>query len=239
MSGILITRPAAQSVKTEIRIKAAGFTSFLAPLLDIAPVDWTVPELQPQAVLVTSANAVTAMAGSSLPRDIPVYAVGDRTAEQAVLAGFTQVESAAGDARALLELVSRRCNNGLGALLYLTGEAVAGNLAAQLNNAGFWVETRIVYRASATEALPDHVKQALLAGEITGVMLYSPRSAAIFSRLLGTIPATIQVRAQLSLFCLSEAIAQAAGSGWRRVTISPKPDEDSLIEILLNQADML
>lgn len=235
MSGILITRPAAQSVTPATRIQAAGFKVFLAPLLDIAPTPWQLPDIAPQAILITSANAAAALANTALSRDIPVYAVGDRTAADVRQQGFTRVESAAGDARALFELVEQRCSHGLGALLYLTGEAVAGNLAAQLNNAGFWVETRIVYRANATTALPEEVKQALLAGEITGVMLYSPRSAAIFSRLLGSLA----VRSKLSLFCLSSAIAQAAGNDWQAVTISPKPDEDSLIESLLNRADML
>lgn len=235
MSGILITRPEARSGTVETRLKAAGFATFLAPLLEITPVAWQLPDITPQAVLVTSANAAAALGETPLSRAIPVYAVGDRTAAEVRQYGFTRVESAAGDARALYALVSTRCSHGLGALLYLAGEVVAGSLAAQLSNAGFWVETRVVYRASAAEALPDDARRALQEGQVRGVLLYSPRSAAIFSRLLGTNA----LRAELALFCLSAAIAQAAGSGWRHVEISPKPDEDSLIETLLNRADML
>lgn len=235
MSGVLITRPQPQSVNASTRLKAAGFEVFEAPLLDIVPVSWALPEVVPQAVLLTSANAVAALAASTLPRDIRILAVGNRTAAAAAAAGFSNVESAAGDASALADLVLQRCGHGLGALLHLAGEAVAGNLAARLGQAGYWVETRIVYKANASTAFPDEVKTALANGTIRDVLLYSPRSAAIFSRLLGALPQ----RASLGLVCLSPAVAAAAGDGWRHVAISLRPDEESLLQILLQNQTMV
>ena len=235
MSGLLITRPAVQATATDNRLKAAGYTTFLAPLLEIEPIAWQAPDITPQAILITSQNAVPALAQSTLARTIPVYAVGPRTGEIVRAAGFLQVESAEGDVDALLRLVQKRCHHGLGALLYLAGEVVAGHLAADLAAAGYRVETRVVYRALAASAFPPAVAQALEAGKIATVLLYSPRTAAVFARLIGQGA----VRGRLCLVCLSAAVAQAAGSGWARVTISPQPDEASLIETLLATANMV
>lgn len=235
MSGVLITRPAAQAAATAMRLKAAGYATFVAPLLEIEPLDWQAPDITPQAVLVTSQNAVPALAASALARTLSVYAVGDATAQQVRAAGFGAVESAAGDAAALLALVRQRCVPGAGALLYLAGEVLAGTLPADLAAEGYWVELRVVYRALAASALPPAVQQALEAGQIATVLLYSPRSAAVFARLLGGGA----LRQRLHLLCLSAAVAQAAGTGWARVTISPQPDENSLLEKLLTTAKMV
>ena len=235
MSGVLVTRPAEQAGFAQNRLVAAGFTVFLAPLLEIVPLPWQAPDIVPQAVLLTSANAIPALAVSSLLRSVPVYAVGAATAEQVRQAGFIHVVSADGDVRALEALVLEKCSHGLGALLYLAGETVAGQLAARLGAAGFWVETHVVYRASAVAGFGEDVRQALAAQAIQHVLLYSPRSAAVFSRL---VDAPL-LRAQLTLVCLSPAIASAAGSGWKAVTISAAPNEESLLEALVKPANMV
>ncbi len=228
MPGLLITRPHAQAQETAARLSAAGWRCLFAPLLTIEALDWTLPPAPPQAVLLTSGNAVEALAASGLARALPVYAVGARTAARVREQGFAHVYSAEGDAAALVALVTQQCAPGLGALLHLSGDVVAGQLAARLSAVGFWVEQRIVYRALPQKTLPEEVHRALVAGEVVGVLLYSPRSAAILARLLVQPSA----RAALSLYCLSPAIAAAAGPGWRSVLSAPHPDENSLLEIL-------
>src|SRR5690242_14594497 len=97
---ILVTRPQPDNERTGASLRARGFDVLLAPMLRFEPV----PLRQDAgadygAVIVTSANALRAvepqLAGSGL-RDLPLFAVGDRTATAAREAGFRNVVSAAG-----------------------------------------------------------------------------------------------------------------------------------------------
>lgn len=232
MSCILITRPIAQAAATQERLETAGYRTICAPLLEIEALGVSLPEVPPQAVLLTSQNAVPALAGSALSRAIPVYAVGERTAAELRQHGFTNVESASGDSGDLVALVMQRCQHGLGSLLYLAGDVVAGDVAGRLSAAGFWVDRQMAYRAHAATTLPAEAVAALAAGEIRTVLLYSPRSAAILARLVAD-------KTRLHLVCLSAAVAAAAGEGWHNITVSDKPDETSLLEALLKQTNVL
>lgn len=232
-TGLLITRPAAQAQATAAQLAGAALPVWLAPLLTISACAWELPQDAVQAVLLTSANAVPALAASALARDLPVYCVGHHTADAARRAGFTRVESAGGAADDLVALVLQRCQVAGGVLLHLCGDVVTGQLPARLSAAGFWFEARIVYQAHAASHLPADVLAALQAGQIDHVLLYSPRAAAIFARL-----AVGQLwPAQLTLICLSPAVARAAGPGWRGIKIASHPDEKSLLETLYAGSD--
>jgi uroporphyrinogen-III synthase len=226
MQQILITRAAAQGQQTAQELARRGFTARLAPLLTIEVLPFTAPAVLPQAALLTSANALPAL--EALPRGLPVYTVGFHTAAAVRGAGFTTVHSADGDARALAAVVKAQLGPTAGSLLHLAGDVVGGELTALLSAAGYWVQTEVVYRAHAAPVLPPDIAGDCARGNIDTVLLYSPRSAAIFSRLVGDAP----WRERLALYCLSDNVAAAAGTGWKAVSICPQPDEKSLLDSL-------
>src|SRR5204863_6335298 len=131
------------------------------------------------AALMTGANAVRFLRQHARAAAIlatPLYTVGKRSAEAAREAGFARVQSADGDARDLVKLVTRSVP-APGPLLYLAGEDRAGDIDGDLVAAGYRVRTAIVYRASNDGALPEAVAQALRAGAIDGVLHFSRRTA--------------------------------------------------------------
>ena len=73
-------------------------------------------------------------------------------------------ETAAGDARALGELLVRRLAAGA-RVLYLAGEDRARDLAAWTSPAKISLETLVVYRAKAAERFADATAEKLRAGE--------------------------------------------------------------------------
>src|SRR5690606_3576644 len=83
-----LARPAAEGERSRRAFAAAGHEVLLAPVLAIealpAPLDLT----GIQALAVTSRQGAAALARATPRRDLPVYAVGDATAEQARAAGF-------------------------------------------------------------------------------------------------------------------------------------------------------
>jgi uroporphyrinogen-III synthase len=98
---LLVTRPEPDAERTAAALRARGHIVLVAPLLRIEPVEHA--EIGPGpfiALLVTSANAAPAIAHHerfAQLRALPVFAVGDRSAEAMGAAGFADVTSAQGD----------------------------------------------------------------------------------------------------------------------------------------------
>src|SRR5262249_29144981 len=149
--------PEPQGERTAAALRARGHDVMQCSLLHIENISAELGAGPWAAVLMTSANAARAVAAH--PRvaelkSVPVFVVGQRTAEAARAAGFTSVASADGDVVELAGLVSRSLPRG-SALLYLAGEDRAGDLPGRLRSAGFAVTTSVIYRAIPAPLLPD------------------------------------------------------------------------------------
>jgi uroporphyrinogen-III synthase len=228
---ILLTRPEPDNARTAARLRARGHDVILAPLMrgEALEADFDGPFA---AVLMTSANAARAVVGhprfAALSR-LPVFTVGDHSAEVARAAGFAEVVSAQGALHDLVRLVAARFASAR--LLYLAGEDRAGDLAAELANHGITVETVVVYRAVAATALPGEAARALGTDQVDAVLHYSRRSAATLLRLAAGAGA-VNALLGLAHYCLSDEVAvplREAGAG--RITVAPHPDEASLLDL--------
>lgn len=231
---ILLTRPREDSDAFAARLAEHGISSTVAPLMDVVYEDG--PALDTggvQAVLLTSANGVRALARRTADRDLPVYAVGDATARDARKTGFVSVSSAGGDVDDLAALVRERCDPAAGILLHVAGSAVAGDLAGELSGNGFEVRREVCYHIETASALPSGIADSLGHGEIDGVALFSPRSAASFMTL-ASAAGLGEALGAVDAFALSENVASAlAGGNWRAVHVADRPTADDLLEVVL------
>ena len=230
---VLITRPRADAEKLAAILRAQGVESVVAPLLTIRALPSATVDLEGvQALLFTSANGVRAFARRSGARGLPVFAVGDATAQAAREAGFERVESASGAVDDLAALVRGRLDPAQGALVHAAGADVAGDLAGTLAGAGFAVRRITLYRAVRARRLPVAAARALAEGTLDAVLFFSPRSAATFVSLAaqaGVEPAL----ARLDALCLSEAVAEVARRvAWRAVTVAAHPDQPALLQLV-------
>ena len=90
MRRLIVLRPEPGASATVERARALGLDAVAIPLFRIEPIAWTAPDAgQFEGLLLTSANAVR-HGGDQLEhlRGLPVYAVGEATAEVARAAGF-------------------------------------------------------------------------------------------------------------------------------------------------------
>ncbi len=231
---ILVIRPEREARATAARLAALGHEAIVAPTMRVE-FDTTIalPREGVAALLVTSANAVDALGRrsdlSSLV-DLPVYAVGRRTAEAARAAGFARVVSADGDRHALLDTVAAARSLADGRLLWAAGRDRTGDLPGEFAARGFEVVTVEVYRAEAVDGLPETVIAAFRAREIDAVTIHSPRSAALLVERLvaaGLDPAS----PGSSFHAISEAAAQPLReAGCADVIVAARPDETALLE---------
>jgi uroporphyrinogen-III synthase len=230
---LLVTRPRDDAVTLAARLERMGHGALVAPLMEVKFFDGPALELKGvQGVLATSANGIRAFARRSKVRDLPVYAVGPQTAEAASEAGFELVHSAEGDAQALAEAVASWTKPGKGALLHAAGTETAGRLRKALQAKGFAVAVETLYEAEPVAALPQEAHRALQQGKLDGVMLFSPRSAKLFSRLVGEAGLAAAC-ARLACFCISAATAaELGGLNFARLAVAGAPNQEAILALL-------
>jgi uroporphyrinogen-III synthase len=232
---LLLTRPEADAERTAAALRARGHAAIVAPLLRIEPVDDAELDDGPcAAILVTSVNAASAIARHKRfaeLKDVPVLAVGERSAQAMRAAGFSDVIAGGGGGSDLTRLVGKRLRPGV-PLLYLAGADLAGDIAGDLLAQNFTVRTVVVYRAVAADALPHAAAEALGSG-IDGVLHFSRRSAEAYvatARAAGLADAAFGTPVQ---FCLSARVAEPLrDAGSAAIRIAPQPDEAALIALI-------
>jgi uroporphyrinogen-III synthase len=234
---ILLTRPLPESEATARKLQDMGHTSAIEPLLELQMLDHALPDAGDiQAILLTSSNGARALARQSIGRDLPVYTVGSATAAGAGDAGFTDVKSADGDVFALTRLVTQNCRPEAGVLVHLSGEDSAGDLAGALQQAGYKIHRVVVYRAVARAALSEAVTAAMRANAFDGVLLFSPRTAAIFEDLV-LRDGLGEACGELDLYAMSQAVSHATGRlSYRHRHIAKYPSQADLLELLASSA---
>jgi uroporphyrinogen-III synthase len=231
---LLVTRPAVDAAPLVTALEARGHDALVQPLLSIEPVAPEPPlDLAGvQALLFTSANGVRAFAGASSERGLPVFAVGDATAEAARTAGFAEVESAKGDVQDLAHLVGRRLDPAAGPLLHGAGGSLAGDLQGDLKSAGFSVWRSVLYTAEPVRQLAEPVRAALAEGRLDAVLFFSPRTAKSFVRLVADHDLAAACE-RCRAVCLSQAVADALGAlSWEGVHVAARANQQALLDCL-------
>ena len=225
-SSVLVTRPEAAGSETARRLTALGWQPIATPIIEIVP-RLPAPPMPVRAALVTSRHAVP-----GLPAGIrTVFAVGDATAAAARTRGVAEVHSAAGDAVALADLVSRTVQPAEGPLLLACGAGHARPLATALRALGFTVRRRIVYESRPVPVFPAAGAVGITTGLVHAALFLSAETARGFILRLPTIlrPALTGIEA----LALSSAVAEAAAPlPWRSIRVASRPDQDALLALL-------
>lgn len=234
---ILVTRPAEDAGRQAERLRALGHTPVVFPLLEVV-----FPRLTPlkldgvQALIVTSRNGLRGLqtnASFEVAKRLPVYCVGEGTAELATDMGFTRVITGAGRASDLLPVIQHAARPEDGALLYLTGQHLAYDLETPLKQAGFLLPRVICYEAR--ELHPNRaakLAEIFRKREIHGIILMSPRTAGVFLRIIKRFELEEEARA-ITCYCYSDAIAKPLEEiDGLTIAISSHPKEAELMGLI-------
>ncbi len=225
---VWITRARPGAEATAARLPALGFAPLIDPLLEVRDLPWTVDLTGVGALAFTSRNGVAAFARASGERSLPVFAVGDATAEVAAEAGFTHVESAQGDVADLAALIVER--RPTGAVLHPAAAEPAGDLVSPLVSAGIEARSVAVYETVARA--PDTATLDAF-DDLAAVLLHSPKAARALAAVLEVRPAPA-----LRALCLSPAVAAplaglVAAGRLGAVAAAPRPRETALFDLLV------
>lgn len=219
---LILTRPESASRRVAAALEKTGTKAriVISPALQILPVDSSPPGA-PAGLIFTSAHGVEAWQRQGGQTGLPVFAVGDATA-QAARQISASVWSAKGEAEALVAgLLHKRPT---GPLLHVRGEVSRGGIAQRLTDAGLPTQEWIAYRqtpcAPSAQALA-----ALNATQPVILPLYSPRSASIVSAW--------PIKAPLLVAALSQAVALACDSDHiESVTVATRPEAEPMLKVI-------
>lgn len=228
MSCALIFRPLRDALPLAEELKSKEVDPYLCPLyhpyfLPVLPLE------NPQALIVTSKNALRSLESHDDLKKLPLYAVGDETAALAQNMGFSKVTSASGTSQELIQCVLQRAHPKTGILWHLSGQIVKGNIVETLIEKGFEAQRRIVYSIEEAKNLPEPLLSHLRSQKVAYVLFFSSHTALLFVNLL-KMYGLEKLACQMRAVCLSQAIAlKASMLTWKEIWISPKPTVQSIM----------
>jgi len=238
MTRMLVTRPEPDAIVSAVNLRALGITPVTFPLMRRVAIDVSLPEPSGfEAIAITSGNALRALRqrdAISRYRTIKVFAVGDRTAQEASLLGFTNVVSAGGGFADLVEMLAHA---GLkGPVFYPAGKDISGDLGKSLAPFGIMVVTAKIYEMVAADTIEPRVLEGLGDGSINAALFYSRRTAEIFVSLVGELLPK-QVHTRLGILCLSENVAAPLMEArFVRISLADHPSDGAMMTLALSFA---
>jgi uroporphyrinogen-III synthase len=240
---LIVTRPMPDAQILHDKLCTLGHVVDVMPLLEIVPQkSVNIPNKPWQAICVTSANAARCFSAQSmtasreepehLPEhldekwNIPVLAVGAQSRDAARSAGFNNVTDHGGDVAGLVAYIHGSRKPEDGPILYLSGRETSGDLKGELEHKGFTVHRAIVYETATI----SHSDFSARLSACDGVLLYSPRTALMWSQQIAHHEAT-EIAANKTHFCLSANVARKLNNTWPAV-VAVTPTEQSMLDLI-------
>ena len=214
---LLLLRPQPGNDASAERAQALGMEVVQLPLFEIVPIHaGPVPEGPLDALLVTSPNGAR-YGAQTIARfaDLPIYTVGETSAQAVREHGGRDVRIGGGGAARTIPMIVA---DGVETVLHICGEEVR-----PFDSLGLTIKPHIVYGSDARDMRP--FTKMLVTMPPSVIAIHSPAAGR---RLNALMPPSCRNHMVLGL---SEAAAEAAGRGWRKVHVSPTPDDSALLRI--------
>ncbi|MBK8197442.1 MAG: uroporphyrinogen-III synthase [Acidobacteria bacterium] len=222
---VIVTRAEPGAAETAGRITEFDLTPIVSPMLRVVETGFDPAEADGvQHLVFTSANGVSAIRSSGLPRTLRAWCVGPSTAAAARAAGFTDVVEGDGNADDLAARILAAKPDGR--LLHIANADAAGNLVAVLRAGGYDARFAAPYRTEAVPSLSAQALAVLEAGPAL-ILLHSAKAAAALAASGADIRET-------RLVAISRAAAEPlAGRARLGCSYALKPNEDYLMLAML------
>ena len=218
---IWVTRALPQATATAARLVAIGHEAVVAPVIETRPARFGLEDLAEAGALAVTSQAGVAALAELAPKfcGLPVFAVGDATAEAARGAGFEQVYSASGRVDDLVALIL--AHPGLGTVIHASALLPAGDLVGDLVRAGQPARRLVVYETvpTAIAAMPEAIE---------AIMIHSAQAAkAVAAMILPHQTATLR------LYGLStDAVLPLAAFNFAKIAVARFANEESILSLV-------
>jgi len=215
---LVLLRPQPGNDRSATQARERGLSVVQVPLFEIVAAPMTNgPDGPFEAVLVTSTNGVRFGARVLAHfADLPIYTVGEATAQAIRALGHGNVIVGGGDAASTVPMIAAAGHH---SILHLCGADVR-----PFDPSGIEFTRHVVYEAALRADAEVRPSLDAIAGGVIAV--HSPRAG---SRLADLIQP--ERRARFHLLAISPAAASASGDGWSGMAISARPDDTALLTL--------
>ena len=234
---ILITRPKPEANKLKKIIEDLGYTAHIDSLSKIIN-----PKINhnlnfKKIILISSQRAAKGfICKHAAPLNVPIIVIGNVSYRIIKSAGYSKILYKAQDSNQLLKYLSRDFHflkkKYRGRLLYLTGSVSNQKFINKLNEFGYKVEKKIVYKTIFKTSFNYSTVQLLKNKKINVCLIYSQKNAEQFSKIV--INGNLFNKCKnLLILTLGRNITQVMKkNGYLRVVNSAQPTQASLIKKL-------
>ena len=181
---ILFTRPEIDSFYLAKKFIQQGHQVSIFPVLNIIKkkiIDINFSNYT--SVVFTSSNSILCL-DQNIQSNIKCFCVGEATAEQAKIKGFTNIVVAGGNYLQLKEIILNMTDKNEGKFLYIRGEDIAHNLEEDLKKNSYQVDSVMNYTTYFNPDFDDKTLSIFQKQSIDLVFVYSKRSSEHFVKLI-------------------------------------------------------
>jgi uroporphyrinogen-III synthase len=239
---VLITRPESDAAALRGELEALGHTVTVEPLLRIRAFPVPADSVEGIAALVaTSRNALRALAPSpafDAAKQLPLIAVGPGTANLAQELGFARVTVGKGTGADLVPVIVATAGELGGPIAHVRGRDVAFDLREAVQGQGVDLREIVSYEAVPADRFQPGTRDLIASGVVNAVILMSPRTGSIFSRI-ARAEGLSKAAQSLGFLCLSPAVAATVEPlGPARVEIAENPDAAAMLAAVTRVATL-
>ncbi|MEJ5020523.1 uroporphyrinogen-III synthase [Ochrobactrum vermis] len=228
---VLVTRPQPAGSQTVAKLVSKGYEPVLLPLSRTVALSFAVPEGPFAALTVTSANAFQHINMERLKpfRGLPLFAVGQGTAQAARKAGFSHVIDGGGDA-VRLAATMRSDLPEQSRVLYLAGRVRQPVFEDEMRAGKLDMHVVDVYDTETISYTTSTLLDVLHGAPFVAVMLYSGVAATNFIEAVREVEPPFDEKTRF--LCISARVAERLPSFWRaKALVADHPDEEGLFRL--------
>ena len=215
---ILLTRSIKNSSRMIKDLELQGFRVFCEPLFTVKNIHNLSLKKKPSFLIITSSNSCDILPNLNLEKNIRIYSVGKKTAQNLANLGFTNIfipqeESAL--ALKNLIIAKEKTRHGL----YLRGEIITLDFASKLENEGFTIDDLITYQTIEMTEFSNKLLQFCQNNQFESVFIFSKNSAKIFFNLARKHN-LLEYFNQVPILCFSQKILdEVKNLGFKKAAI--------------------
>ena len=210
MATYLILRAKNDALRVAESLQNQGQKVIIEPMFFVTKLAVNIGNLNPQALIITSANACDAIIHSNFAHNIKIFAIGPQSAKRLIAEGYKNILYAPKkSAKSLKNLIAQRASPQNGALLYFRGDCITLDFKLELEPKGFEIHQFFAYKINWQEKFSTQFLQQAYKEKIDFVLLYSQNSVKKFYELAKNNN-MLEYFSNSKLLCLSSKIAATA-----------------------------
>lgn len=230
---VLITRAQEDGGGAKTYLAARGVSVIHIPLIRIEPAFRTPPDGIFDALIVTSIHGAPYIRNIPGFESVPVYAVGERTAEAVRQIGARFIRIGDGTAASLVRMILAESTPEK-RFLHVTGIDHKSEPGESLIKSGFSYHCWTAYRAAEVKPAPESLRKALKAGNVHVALHYSRRSVILLTQRVVEEKLLDHLKMLYHVFISEDARKGAVweGTSWldeKHVFIAEKPEENAML----------